>query len=77
MVAFRLPWGVLKGYESSVWIPHAPNIISDDIWYCLCLYGVCGCDWSRATEFTNYGVPTGALTTIGHLIIFLILLKIG
>jgi len=34
-------------------------------------------DWSCAVEFTNYGGPTGALTTIGCLINFLILLKIG
>ena len=33
--------------------------------------------WSGAPEFTNLGGPTGALTTIGRLFIFLILLKIG
>jgi len=36
-------------------------------------------DWSCAVEFTNYGGggSTGALTTIGCLFIFPILLKIG
>ena len=34
-------------------------------------------DWSQAVELTTYGGPTGILTTIGCLIIFLILLKIG
>jgi len=48
---------------------------SDGIWYCLSLYGAC--DWSSAVEFTNYGWPTGALTTKGSLIIFLILLTVG
>ena len=33
-------------------------------------------DWSCEFEFTNYGDPIGALTTIGHLIICLILLKL-
>jgi len=34
--------------------------------------------WSCAVEFTNYGGGgAGALTTIGCLIIFLILLEIG
>jgi len=31
-------------------------------------------DWSCAIEFTNYGAPTVALTTIGRLISFPILL---
>jgi len=34
-------------------------------------------DWSCARQFTNYWGPTGALTTKGCLITFLILLKIG
>ena len=36
-------------------------------------------DWSCVVEFTNYGRggPTGALTTISCLIIFLIMLKIA
>jgi len=35
-------------------------------------------DWSYAVEFTNYGGgSTGAMATIGGLIIFPILLKIG
>ena len=35
------------------------------------------CDWSCAVEFTNHGGPTEALISVGRLIIFLILLKIG
>ena len=34
-------------------------------------------DWSCAAEFTNYGGPTGALTSIGCIFILLIFLKIG
>jgi len=35
-------------------------------------------DWSGAADFANYGGgATGALTTIGRLIIFSIKLKIG
>ena len=37
--------------------------------------GFAGRDWSCAVEFSNYVGHTGALTTIGHLVIFLILLK--
>jgi len=51
--------------------------VSDGIWYCLCLYGSVVLDWSYAVEFTNYGGLAGALTTIGCVIIFLILLKSG
>ena len=34
-------------------------------------------DWPCVVKFTIYGGPTGALTTIGSLMIFLILLEIG
>ena len=34
-------------------------------------------DWQCAVELTNYGGPTGALRTVGYLIIFLVLLKTG
>jgi len=39
--------------------------------------GFAGRDWSCAVEFSNYVGHTGALTTIGHLVNFLILLKTG
>ena len=41
--------------------------------------GIVATDWSCAVQFTNYGgeVRSGALTAIGRLIVFLILLKTG
>ena len=55
----------------SDWIPVEQSVTVSGIVYGLIEFVVH--DWSGAVEFTNYG----ALTTICHLLIYLILLKIG
>ena len=66
---------ILKGGWSSVWISIEQSVIVSGIGYAF--MGFMVRDWSWATEFNNYGSPTGTLTTIGSLIIFLFLLKVG
>jgi len=61
----------LNGYLSSVWILIEQSVMVSGIADVFLEFVVD--DWSHAVEFTNFGV----LTTIGCLIIFLILLKIG
>ena len=59
---------------------HQPQTTAnaDGFWYCLCLYGVCCSVIDRVQlGLPIMGCPTGALTTMGCLIIFLILLKVG
>ena len=66
----------LKGYLSSLWILNQQSVMVSSIIYVF--MGFVVRDWPCADEFTNNGgEPTGALTTIGRLIIFLILLKIS
>lgn len=58
-----------------MWIPIEQTVMVSGIVY-VCMRFVVR-DWSVAVEFTNDGGPTGALTSIGRLVIFLILLQIG
>ena len=70
-LSIKISAGVFKGMLKF------DGTVGDSIWYCLCLFGVVVHDWSCAVEFTNYGGLTGALPTIGCLIIILILLRSG
>jgi len=65
-----------KGYLSSVWISIEQWVIVSGIVYVF--LGLWFMNGHVQSEFINYeGGPTGVLTTIGCVIIFLILLKIG
>jgi len=65
----------LNGYLSSMWTSIEQSVMVSGIVDLFLGFAVH--DWSSAVEFTNDGDPTGALTTIGCLINFLILLNIG
>jgi len=56
-----------------VWISFEQSVMVSGV--VLVFLGFVVRDWSLPAEFTNYGGPTGALTIIIHLVIFLILLK--